>query len=574
MPTRGIKLWHFALALALTGIIALMVLLNHRPPQPLSIDTAATQFSAMRAKQDVAALTAFGPRPVGRDGKPHPESHRLARQWVERRLRELGLTPEVQTGNVCEGGHCSEVENVIARRPAEGAADAREPVVLLSHYDSVARGPGAGDAAAGVATVLEVVRALNTQADWQRPLVVVIDDGEEAGLLGARLLPSHPQLRNVAAVLNHEARGTAGQTAMFETSRHSTWLVEEYGHSVSRPVASSAIYPLYRLLPNDTDLTVLKAAGWRGLNFAFAENEHLYHTANDSLANLDLGSVQHMGDQSLATARALLARKTLPSDDRDGVWFDLFTRIFVLYRTPLAVGLGVLQGLIWLTAVGMLLRRQGRSGFMWLGAGLLRFLAVLVVSALTGLVVIKCIGALSSVAKPWRTSPLPTWLALSSLAVSVASLMQLGACRLSPPSSLRKLWGESLGTLLPWTVLSLLLSLKVTDASYLFTLPALFASLALLVGIWTVDREDQVGAALAVVLGASLPVVAIWLPLIRVLLVMAGANLHIAVTLPWAVLITLNDPLHRLFPVRLRLVVPCVLAILGVCAAVVAGLSH
>ena len=120
MPTRGIKLWHFALALALTGIIALMVLLNHRPPQPLSIDTAATQFSAMRAKQDVAALTAFGPRPVGRDGKPHPESHRLARQWVERRLRELGLTPEVQTGNVCEGGHCSEVENVIARRPAEG----------------------------------------------------------------------------------------------------------------------------------------------------------------------------------------------------------------------------------------------------------------------------------------------------------------------------------------------------------------------------------------------------------------------------------------------------------------------
>ncbi len=48
MPTRGIKLWHFALSLALTGIIALMVLLNHRPPQPLPIDTAATQFSAIQ----------------------------------------------------------------------------------------------------------------------------------------------------------------------------------------------------------------------------------------------------------------------------------------------------------------------------------------------------------------------------------------------------------------------------------------------------------------------------------------------------------------------------------------------
>ena len=71
----------------------------------------------------------------------------------------------------------------------------------------------------------------------------------------------------------------------------------------------------------------------------------------------------------------------------------------------------------------------------------------------------------------------------------------------------------------------------------LFTLPALFASVAILIGMWTVDREDQVGPALAVVLGASLPVVVIWLPLIRVLLVMAGANLHIAVTLPWACLL-------------------------------------
>ena len=131
-----------------------------------------------------------------------------------------------------------------------------------------------------------------------------------------------------------------------------------------------------------------------------------------------------------------------------------------------------------------------------------------------------------------------------------------------------------MGTLLPWTALSLLLSLKVTDASYLFTLPALFASVAILIGMWTVDREDQVGPALAVVLGASLPVVVIWLPLIRVLLVMAGANLHIAVTLPWAMLITLVDPLHRLFPVRLRLIVPCALAILGVCATAVAGLSR
>ncbi|MFO0619744.1 MAG: M28 family peptidase, partial [Polyangia bacterium] len=281
-PTRSPSFLHYALALSVTGLVALLVLIHHPPPRPKPVDCEAKQFSAERARADIASLTAFGPRPVGLNGQPHPEAHRQARDFVMQRLRDLGLSPELQIGPSCLRDRCAQVENIIARRAAAGLADQREPLVLLSHYDSVARGPGAGDAASGVATILEVLRALEVQAIWQRPLVVVIDDGEEAGLLGARLLPSHRWLSRVAAVLNHEARGTGGQTAMFEASRHSTWLVEAYATSVERPMAASAIYPLYKLLPNDTDLTVLQAAGWRGLNFAFAERAHQYHTAQDS----------------------------------------------------------------------------------------------------------------------------------------------------------------------------------------------------------------------------------------------------------------------------------------------------
>lgn len=573
-PTRSPSFLHYALALSVTGLVALLVLIHHPPPRPKPVDCEAKQFSAERARADIASLTAFGPRPVGLNGQPHPEAHRQARDFVMQRLRDLGLSPELQIGPSCLRDRCAQVENIIARRAAAGLADQREPLVLLSHYDSVARGPGAGDAASGVATILEVLRALEVQAIWQRPLVVVIDDGEEAGLLGARLLPSHRWLSRVAAVLNHEARGTGGQTAMFEASRHSTWLVEAYATSVERPMAASAIYPLYKLLPNDTDLTVLQAAGWRGLNFAFAERAHQYHTAQDSLEFLDLGSVQHMGDQSLGTARAVLARSTIPSDDRDGVWFELFTRHLVLYRTETAAGLAIVQATLWLLAIGLLIQRQRGQALRLLLLGIGRFVLVILVAAVVGAVVSKLIASLSGGSRPWLSQPLPTWLALSTLTVAVTSLFQLLACRLSPPSSLDTLWGQSLGTLLPWTLASLLCSLKQTDASYLFTLPALVASLAIFVGMLRVRSEEQTTPALALAMLMMTATTIIWLPMIRVLFVLAGANLHFAVTIPWAVLISLADPLHRLFPMRLRVLMPTALSMLGGTAIAVAVLGR
>lgn len=570
MPTRSPSFLHYVLALSATGLLALLVLIHHPPPKPQPIASSPTQFSAMRARMDIAALTAFGPRPVGINGQPNPPSHDKARDYVMQRLRDLGLSPELQIGQACHRSRCAQVENIIARRAAPGSADLREPLVLLSHYDSVARGPGAGDAASGVATILEVLRALSVTASWQRPLVVVIDDGEEAGLLGARLLSSHPQLQHVAAVLNHEARGTGGQTAMFEASRNSMWLVEAYAKSVERPVAASAIYPLYKLLPNDTDLTVLQTEGWRGLNFAFAEHEHRYHTAQDSLEFLDLGSVQHMGDQSLATTRAILAMETLPSDNHDAIWFELFTRHLVMYRSSLAVPIATVQVLLWLCAVALLYRRQQGITPRLLLAGIGRVVLVLLLAAMVGFFVSKLIGSLSATPRPWRSQPLPTWLALSTLTIGVTSVGQMLACRLAPSSSLDTLWGQSLGTLLLWTLLSLGLSLKVPDASYLFALPALVASGVLLVAVWHVQAEHQMPQAIAVALTIATATMIIWLPMIRVLFVLAGANLHFAVTIPWAILVSLLDPIHRLFPMRLRALMPIALTVLGGTAIAVA----
>src|SRR5690606_24624220 len=86
---------------------------------------------------------------------------------------------------------CATVENILALLPGTGT----EPGVLLaSHYDSVAAGPGAGDAGAGVAAILEVARALRTQPALPRSVWFLIGDGEELGLLSAEAFVREPEL--------------------------------------------------------------------------------------------------------------------------------------------------------------------------------------------------------------------------------------------------------------------------------------------------------------------------------------------------------------------------------------------
>ena len=87
--------------------------------------------------------------------------------------------------------------------------------------------------------------------------------------------------------LNFEARGSGGPVLMFETSNGNARLIQEFAQSAPYPAANSLLYEIYRLLPNDTDLSIFKQAKMRGLNFAFIEEPTHYHTQLDSIANID-----------------------------------------------------------------------------------------------------------------------------------------------------------------------------------------------------------------------------------------------------------------------------------------------
>ncbi|MFC4530917.1 M28 family peptidase [Sphaerisporangium dianthi] len=287
---------------ALLTLAAVMVLsaMADSTMQPLPATAPGEQFSAERALAHLKEFAAE-PRPIGSSASDR------ARDYLAGQLRAAGLRVEIQrsVGARPAAGLATfgQVDNIVGRLPGTGSTGT---VLIAAHYDSAAMGPGASDDGAAVAAMIETVRALRTRSGLRNDIVLLMSDGEEDGVLGAEaFVRDHPLGKAGGVLLNWEARGVGGPSLMFETSRHNARLVETFAGAVPAPRGDSAMVELYRLLPNNTDFTPLTKAGFTGMNFAYIQRSSLYHTASDSIANLDPGSLQHHGTNMLALARAL-----------------------------------------------------------------------------------------------------------------------------------------------------------------------------------------------------------------------------------------------------------------------------
>ena len=128
-----------------------------------------------------------------------------------------------------------DVQNIVARWRGTGP-EGKKALLLSAHYDSVERGPGAGDDASGVAAILESLRALKAGPPPERDVIILINDGEEAGMLGADVFAAeHRWAGDVGAVLNFDARGNSGPSFMFETSDDNGWLIEQMVRTLAPP---------------------------------------------------------------------------------------------------------------------------------------------------------------------------------------------------------------------------------------------------------------------------------------------------------------------------------------------------
>ena len=280
----------FALLILISGII--WSFSGTRPQADLKNEVPVDQFSTARAFGHVAAL-AREPHYVG------SAAHSRARNYIVDELEKLGLLVEMQEAySLNELGTLVRPQNILAR--IEGKTN-NPALLLMSHYDSAMHSsPGASDAASGVATILEGIRAyLATGQIPENDIILLFTDAEELGLNGADLFTKeHPWAQEVGLALNFESRGSGGNSFMLlETNGGNEALIRHFSKAgVEYPVTNSLAYSVYKMLPNDTDLTVLREQGnINGFNFAFIDDHFDYHTATDIPENLDLRTLAHQG---------------------------------------------------------------------------------------------------------------------------------------------------------------------------------------------------------------------------------------------------------------------------------------
>jgi hypothetical protein len=459
----NLVLWVSMIALAILSVRAL------HAPQPLPNTAPGNEFSAERALIHVREIAAV-PHSLG-----SPEDA-AARNYLVMQLTNLGLHPQVfpsigvdTTARLIIAG---KTNDIVGRLTGTASGPA---IILMAHYDSVYSARGAGDDASGVASILEVLRALKNGPPLQRDVIALFTDGEEAGLLGAEAFAhSHPWMKDAGLILNFEARGNRGPSLLFETSQNNRPLIEAVARVAPYPIGSSLFYELYKILPNDTDFTVFRPAGIPGLNFAFGEGLEAYHSPLDTPDRLSLASLQHHGSYGLALTRYFgqLDLAALRNSEGDDVFFDWFGNRLVAYRQGWVLPGQIFITLLFVIALVLAFRSpefNKRSFFL----ALLACLAILIL-------------LVAAVAGVW-------WLISFVLAgrriigdcpanlLLLSALMLFGTCvsMLLVGFFRRRLGAQelSLAALSLWCVLSWLLALAIPSGSYLLFWPLLLGLL-------------------------------------------------------------------------------------------------
>jgi hypothetical protein len=542
---RGLIIAGIGAALILAGTLA-----AYRTPAPLGLDAAPTEFSAIRAHEILKELVGDGvPHPMGgaADGK--------VRALIVKRLTALGYATELQTGLSCNDfGACGTPTNIVATR---GEITGKDAVMLAAHYDSVPAGPGASDDGVGVANLLEIARILSAMPLPKHPIVLLVTDGEEAGLLGASLFTrEHPLAKRIWAAVNMDTRGVSGPSLMFETGTANAWLMRLYGKSTLEPITNSLCYVIYKTLPNNTDFTIFKAASYQGFNLAFIGDVAYYHTPLDSFANASPATMQHQGANALSGLLALANATDISPPAADSLFFDVLARWVLVWPIGFVLPAS-LVALALLAAAAVLLIRKRHLSYAQAAYGFIGVLANVLLSgalAIGVLALLRFLGRLPPIQGPsWIAHPLAMHVGFSALALLTTTAMAAWFARRAG------FWGFWFGASLLAALLSVASGLIIPAAGYVDLLAALAALLGFVPSAWILmkGRGPSQGAADFAVLFPGLIALSLLLPLMLLLYPALGAPAWPVGTVALCVTAAFLLPLlgNATRPVRQRLIV-------------------
>ncbi|PCE66212.1 M28 family peptidase [Sediminicola luteus] len=505
------------LAVILIGILVFWSFSALLPSYSPKTDTPEAEFSTDRAMAHVKAMS------TELHGVGFP-GHAPVREYVVQQLEKMGLEVSLQEGYTSgDWANYSKAINVLARIKGSGNGKA---LLLMSHYDSgVHSSFGASDAASGVATVLEGIRAyLASGESPTNDIILLLTDAEELGLNGADLFVNHhPWAKDVGLAINFEARGSGGPGYMLiETNGGNSALIDAYAKADSDyPVANSLAYSIYKMLPNDTDLTVFREDGdIEGFNFAFIDDHFDYHTALDVADRLDPETLAHQGANLMPllhhSALASLALKS----DTDQAYFNV--PIFKLVSYPFSwiypmLGLAVLLFVVLLIFGFQKNMLQAKAVF----TGFLPALIAIVLATLAGFIGWKALLWIY----PDYNDMLHgfTYNGYSYIAAFVA--LALGICLLTY-KRFKELGAANLlvGPIFIWLLVCTATALYLKGAAF-FVIPVF----GLLAALWVSMNQKQPSMWLLVLL--AVPAIWIFAPFIKMFPVGLGLKMLMAATL-------------------------------------------
>lgn len=486
------------------------------PNKISSLDTDNSSFSTERALVHLAAISQ----------KPHyvgSKEHKNVRDYIVKQLNDLGLETQIQEGyTISQWGNLAKPKNILARIKGREQGKA---LLLLTHYDSAPQHSlGASDAGSGVVTILEGIRAFLSEGNMPKnDIIILITDSEELGLNGAELfVNNHAWANDVGLVLNFEARGSGGPSYMLiETNGGNANLIKSFVKANPKyPVANSLSYSIYKMLPNDTDLTVFRRDGnINGFNFAFIDDHYDYHTALDTFDRLDRTTLEHQGSYLMPLLDYFSeANLNNLKSEEDHVYFN--TPIFNTVNYPFSWILPMLIiaviVFVWLIFYG---KRARVLRLKEIGKGFASFIISLILSGLIAYLGWKLLKILY----PEYGEMLHGFTYNGHTYIWTFVWLTLGVCfyvyhkvfKVKNRSSLL------IAPLFFWILICALFAFKLKGASF-FIIPVFFALLSLFVMI-RYGKGKEVRLSLITLL--SFPVLFIMTPFIKMFPVGLGLNM-------------------------------------------------
>ena len=233
----------------------------------------------------------------------------FASYGYEPELQKLGSRGQ-RRSVMGSGGSC----NVIAR--LEGTVHPELIYVLGSHYDSVARGPGADDNGSGTAVTMEAARVL---ADHPMPATIlfVAFTGEESGLMGSRefVRVAAEEGLQVIGALNNDMLGWANDAHIDNTIRYSNPGIRDVQHNAALRYSKLITYDA--LYYKGTDAAAFYEA-WGDIvggigSYPVLGNPH-YHQATDLLPTINHEQVAATAQTTAATLMLLASSPSRLTD--------------------------------------------------------------------------------------------------------------------------------------------------------------------------------------------------------------------------------------------------------------------